>query len=251
MLLVGALLISLAINVILFLVAFSFKSDKLTDASYALSFLGIDAYLYFKSSSSLKAVAALMVALWAIRIGSFLVYRIIKAGKDRRFDGVRDNFWAFGRFWIGQALIAWILMIPLAFGPKKSALSILSVVGILIWFIGFIVEAEADIEKYRFRQQPENKNKWIASGLWGYSRHPNYFGEILVWLGVYICLFPNLNGAQRLIALISPLAIALLLVFVTGIPPLEKSAETKWGNNREYTDYKRQTSLIVPLPKRH
>ena len=249
--LLGALAISLVINLLLFAAAFRLKSDKLTDASYALSFLAVDAYLYSKSASSAKAIVALMIAIWAIRIGAFLIYRIIKSGKDKRFDGVRERFFTFARFWVGQAVTVWVLMIPLGLTVHASKLRLLSVIGPLIWAAGLIIETLADVQKYRFRGRLENKDKWISTGLWRFSRHPNYFGEILIWVGVYVFLYPSLDPAERLIAFLSPLTIAFLLIFVTGIPPLEKSGQAKWGKIAAYKAYCARTSLLIPLPTKH
>ncbi|HVX58641.1 MAG TPA: DUF1295 domain-containing protein, partial [Candidatus Saccharimonadales bacterium] len=107
----------------------------------------------------------------------------------------------------------------------------------------------ADAQKYNFNLETANHGKWIASGLWKYSRHPNYFGEILMWLGVYIYCFSYVNTAERIIGLASPLVIAYLLIFVTGLPRLERDADRKWGKQSAYRQYKATTSPLVPLPR--
>lgn len=123
-------------------------------------------------------------------------------------------------------------------------------VGLAIFIVGLAIETMADLQKSKFRNDVNNKGKWINSGLWRYSRHPNYFGEIIVWIGFYVFALQSLDLNSALIALVSPVFISLLLVFVSGIPLLEKSADKKWGNDKEYLDYKRKTSILLLLPNR-
>ncbi len=121
-------------------------------------------------------------------------------------------------------------------------------VSLFEWTVGLIIETIADVQKIQFKNNPANKGKWIESGIWRYSRHPNYFGEIVVWIGVYIVAATSLPFVQAAIGLISPLFIIVLLLFVSGIPILEKSADKRWGNDPAYKKYKKRTSLLIPLP---
>lgn len=251
-LILTSLLISLAINLCLFLIAFSLKSDKLTDASYALSFIALAVYDFIKlNHSSYTLIGLILVIIWATRIGSFLVYRVLKVGKDRRFDTIRDSFLKFGEFWLGQAITAWVLMLPFILAKKHyHSFSIYAFIGLAIWCLGLSIEAISDIQKYKFHKDPKNKNLWIDSGLWHYSRHPNYLGEILVWLSIYVYLFSSLSGTDKLLGLTSPIFISLVLCFISGIPILEKSADKKWGNNKDYIKYKNSTNILLLLPKK-
>lgn len=219
-LLLGYLVLSIALNVMLFLVAYKYRSDKLTDASYALTFIVLAVTAFGASSqSTYHVVLLLMVIVWAVRIGGFLLYRVVKRGKDGRFDGVREDFVKFGKFWLAQGLSVWVLMIPALWAfQSQGSLTWGVVAGMLLWIIGFLLEATADAQKYTFSQNPNNKNKWIATGVWRYSRHPNYFGEILVWIGLYVAAVQSLDIPQVLMAIVSPLFIAALLLFVSGIP---------------------------------
>jgi steroid 5-alpha reductase family enzyme len=247
------LLIVLAINIALFLVAYKFKSDKLTDISYALSFLALDVAIivHTKRLHAYEFILFLMVALWAIRIGGFLLIRVLHVGKDRRFDDMRGSFTRFGKFWVGQALTAWILMVPVAFAQYRGdKVTILAIVGLVVWIVGLLIEATADYQKYLFKQSPDNKNKWIQTGLWKHARHPNYLGEILTWVGIYIYCFEALNLAEKILGLSSPGLIAALLLFVSGVPLLEKSADKRWGMLPEYQAYKAKTRLLIPIPCR-
>lgn len=244
------LAISLGINGALFLIAFALKSDKLTDASYAISFIALALAIYNHSAANPYVVIGVsLVCTWALRIGAFLLYRVVKTGKDSRFDGVREHFWKFGKFWLGQALTVWLLLIPLALASRHASdWSALSIVGFFICVGGIALEATADLQKYKFSHNPTNKDKWITDGVWNYSRHPNYFGEMSVWVGMYVLLVSSLSGGELALALISPLWIICLLLFVSGIPILEKYADKKWGSNASYQAYKRQTSVLIPLP---
>ncbi len=245
------LLISLGLNILMFIPAFIFKTDKLTDLSYALSFIALAIIsLILGGTSSIKLLLAGMVILWGIRLGAFLFIRIRKQNKDKRFDGIRESFPKFLQFWVLQGLSVWVIMLPALFFISTPSLLALWP-GFLIWVIGLSVETISDLQKYRFTQNPKNKGKFISSGLWKYSRHPNYFGEILCWIGVYIFAFASLAPLQKLTALASPLYIIVLLIFVTGLPLLEKSADSKWGSQKTYQEYKRKTSVLIPwVPKK-
>lgn len=243
---------SLTINLVLFLFAFRLQSDKLTDISYALSFLAIDlvSLMYSGDYDVFSWVIFTMVALWAIRIGGFLLLRVLQVGKDRRFDGIRNKFVKFGKFWLAQALTAWVLMLPVSIALYRGGeVALLVILGLIIWLASLLIEAVADYQKFAFKLDKNNKGKWIETGLWKYARHPNYFGEIMVWSGIYVSCFGALNGVERLIGVTSPLLITFVLLFVSGVPPLEKSADQRWGDLKAYQDYKRRTRLLIPLPK--
>ncbi len=247
-----ALASSLLINLILFIIAFKLQSDKLTDISYALSFLTIDiaSFVYVGRYNAFSWIIFLLSAIWSFRIGGFLLIRILKFGKDHRFDDMRQSFVRFGKFWIGQALTTWILMLPVSIALYRGRnVSLLLILGAIVWLVGLLIEALADYQKLVFKLDNKNKGNWIQEGLWKYSRHPNYFGEIVVWVGIYIACFAALNSIERLIGLASPLLITLLLLFVSGVPILEKSADKRWGELKDYKDYKRHSRLLIPLPK--
>jgi len=250
MLFVISLLIVLFINFALFLIAYNRQSDKLTDFAYALSFITTTAAILLLADhrTDLLVLLCTMVFIWAVRLGGFLVYRIRKSGKDSRFDAIRKDYIKFLQFWLGQGFVAWVLLLPMIFVASRGAeFGVLGYVGLLVWLMGLIIESIADQQKYRFNQNPDNKNKWIDQGLWHYSRHPNYFGEICVWIGMYLTAFQSLNPPERLVGLASPVAIFISLMFISGVPILEKAADVRWGNNKEYKAYKARTSLLVPL----
>jgi steroid 5-alpha reductase family enzyme len=247
--LIVALTVSLGINLSMFLIAFWRKSDKLTDISYAATFATIAMWSFIASNQTwYHALLLLIVLVWAARLGGFLLYRVIKKGKDARFDGMRESFTKFGKFWLGQALTVWVMMIPsvFAFNAEPSR-DWLAITGVAVWAVGLVCETVADLQKMTFSNNPANKNKWIDTGIWHYSRHPNYFGEILVWVGVYLYTIASLPLLQGIISLVSPAFIIILLLFISGIPILEKSADERWGNDAKYRAYKKHTHILVPF----
>ena len=131
-------------------------------------------------------------------------------------------------------------------GNDKS-LGIVAYIGIAVWLFGFAIEVISDRQKTAFRKNPENSGKFITTGLWAWSRHPNYFGEIVLWTGIAIIALPILSGGQW-ITLISPIFIFLLLTRVSGIPMLEAKADKKWGDNADYQSYKNNTPALMMKP---
>ncbi|ETW01474.1 hypothetical protein H310_06985 [Aphanomyces invadans] len=196
-------------------------------------------------------VASAMVAVWALRLGTFLFSRITSdRGIDSRFAHIRSDPVRFLSVWSVQSL--WVLLttlpILLLHGAAPSVpWTTLDVVGIALWALGFACEVVADVQKTTFRRDKANHDKFIASGLWRYSRHPNYFGEITLWVGVALVCVPHLPTlSQQLLGLLSPLFVAFLLNFVSGIPLLEKKADDKWGTVPAYQQYKASTNVLVP-----
>lgn len=244
-----ALIVSLGINILMFIPAYLLRTDKLTDISYAVTFSVLGIIAIVLGGITIPALILLVaILLWASRLGIYLLIRIHKMGRDKRFDEMRKSFWRFGRFWILQGITVWIVLLPsmlfLTKSPKE--LSWYSCIGLVIWTFGLTIETLADIQKFRFINNLDNKGKWINSGIWKYSRHPNYFGEIILWLGLYIFVLGNLSTGEAFVGVIGPLYIAFLILFVSGVPLLEKAAEKKWGENNEYQNYKKKTSMLIP-----
>lgn len=247
-----ALAFSLFFNLTMFLIAYKQGTDKLTDISYALTFVALAIFGMLNSSdfSTSKWIVFFMVLLWALRIGSYLFMRIRKTGKDKRFDEMRGSFKKFLSFWTLQAVTVWVVMLGALIFILEGTGPIFgfAFVGFVIWICGLIIETIADIQKFKFMNIKTNKNKWIDYGLWKYSRHPNYFGEILVWFGIYVFVVSGLEGTNQYIAMVSPLFITFLLLFVSGVPLLEKSADERWGKDKKYQKYKKSNSIIIPYP---
>jgi len=225
------------INWLVFIPAYFFQSEKFYDLTGSLTYISVGTIAYFLSNQvDMRSLLLLgLVIIWASRLGSFLLRRILRDGKDDRFDNIKPNFLRFLNAWTIQALWVTLTAAP-AFiaitATNRKELGLFAIVGLVIWIIGFTIEVVADYQKTQFRKNPANKERFIQSGLWAHSRHPNYFGEILLWIGVTVIAIPVLQGWQW-VALISPIFVTLLLTRVSGVPMLEAKAKKKWGGQAE------------------
>jgi steroid 5-alpha reductase family enzyme len=245
-------LIIVAIQIVFFIFASALKTDKVTDLSYSMTFVVMALILLFTGAQYAvpQLLIALLITAWGLRLGGYLFLRIIRLKKDDRFDGIRENPLSFAGFWFLQAITIWLVLLPSTIVlSMQSALSVsvLTWVGAALWAIGFVIETVADAQKYRFRNDPSHKGKWIDRGLWRASRHPNYFGEMLCWWGLFLIAVPHLEGMMML-SIFGPIFITFMLLFVSGVPTVEKKAQDKYGDNPEFLAYKNRTSILVPLP---
>ncbi len=247
------LIISFAINLFFYAFAALFKTDKVTDLTYSLSFFLLSGILIINTPKALdegKVIIAAAIMLWALRLGSYLFYRILTIKEDHRFDNRRGNPLEFLKFWLLQATAVWVIMLPFTYyisRPDRGGITALFILGMTVYLAGLIIETLSDIQKFRFRMNPENRGHWADTGLWKYSRHPNYFGEILVWWGLFLAVTPSLRGPGW-ITVLGPVFITLLLLFVSGIPLLEESSDKRYGDSPAYGEYKAKTSLLIPRP---
>ncbi len=248
-----SLVVALAVNGAFFAVAAARRTDVVTDLSYSLTFALLAVVLLLTGARQpVQLVASLLVLLWAVRLGAYLFRRILRMRVDHRFDGMRDEPLRFARFWFLQAITVAIVMLPVSYLLDRSdppGFGGFAIAGACVWLAGLLIETVADAQKSGFRAKDENRGRFVASGLWRYSRHPNYFGEILVWWGLFVYAVPVLHGASFSVVA-GPVFITVLLLFVSGIPLLERSADEKYGDDPAYRDYKRRTSILVPLPPR-
>jgi steroid 5-alpha reductase family enzyme len=251
---VFALCVGLAflIQWLAFIPAYLLQTEKFLDLTGSITYIlvVVVAVLLSPAVDGRAILLLALVVIWAARLGTFLFRRIQKAGKDARFDEIKPSFIRFLSFWTLQGLwVTFTVAAALAAitTTTRKALDLFALIGFLVWVFGFAMEAVADAQKSRFRADPENKGKFIDSGLWAWSRHPNYFGEILLWIGVAIIALPVLRGWQW-VTLISPVFVALLLTRVSGVPMLEKRADEKWGGQEDYEAYKARTPVLIPRP---
>ena len=181
-----------------------------------------------------------IISIWTIRLGVFLLRRVLAAGEDRRFRDIKPSFarflltWTIQGLWVSLTIAAALAAITTM---SRRDLGLIGLLGFLVWLIGFGIEVLADQQKSKFRADQQNAGKFINTGLWSWSRHPNYFGEIVLWIGVAIIAIPVLSGWQWL-TLISPLFVVILLTRVSGVPMLEQQADEKWAGQADYEDYK-------------
>lgn len=233
-----------------FIPAYFLQTEKFFDLTGSITYISviIVAFFFSASADSRSFLLSALVVIWAVRLGSFLFNRIKKAGKDDRFDRIKPSFVRFLNVWTVQALwVTFTISAALAAitTTYRKELDGFAVAGLLIWAFGFAIEVIADFQKNRFNANPDNKGKFIQTGLWSRSRHPNYFGEIILWIGVTVIALPVLQGWQW-VTLISPVFVALLLTRVSGIPLLEKKADEKWGGQEDYESYKKRTPPLLP-----
>lgn len=232
-----------------FIPAYLLQTEKFFDLTGGITYIVVViATQYFSGIDARSMLLSTLVIVWAVRLGSFLFRRIHKAGKDGRFDEIKPSFIRFLNVWTIQGL--WVTLTSSAAliaisTTNRKELDLFAIIGFLIWLIGFAIEVAADTQKSRFSADPNNKGKFIQTGLWARSRHPNYFGEIVLWIGITIIALPVLQGWQW-IALISPVFVILLLTRVSGVPLLEKRADEKWGGQQEYESYKARTPVLIP-----
>ena len=195
-------------------------------------------------------IITLLVVIWATRLGSFLFFRVRNDGGDGRFDIMKTKFWWFLMTWNIQGM--WVFLslaaaLAAMTSSEKVETDIFLFIGTLIWILGFSIEVVSDNQKSKFRSNPENKDKFITTGIWSWSRHPNYFGEILLWIGITVIALPVLQGWQ-FVTLISPIFIIILLTQISGVRLLELRGKKKWGDDEEYKNYIKKTSVLIPLP---
>jgi len=247
-----ALAVGLAylIQWLVFIPAFVKQTEKFFDLTGSLTYISVStlAILFSPEPDSRSVLLYALVFIWAVRLGTFLFRRIQKAGKDDRFDELKPDFlrflnvWTIQGLWVTFTMAAALVVITSA---TRKGLDLFAALGFLVWLIGFAIEVAADSQKGAFSANPKNKGRFISTGLWARSRHPNYFGEITLWVGVAIIALPVLQGWQW-VALISPIFVTLLLTRVSGVPLLEAKADKKWGGQEDYEEYKKNTPVLIP-----
>ncbi|XP_031261734.1 uncharacterized protein LOC116127623 isoform X1 [Pistacia vera] len=245
-------IVTVGYQLLFFVITALLKFDKVTDFAGSTNFIIIAVLtLVLKGTYHFRQVVlTLLVVVWGLRLGLFLLMRILQWGEDRRFDEMRGNLGKLAIFWIFQAVWVWTVSLPLTVvnaSDRDPSLQAVDIIGWIMWSVGASIEASADQQKLAFKNSPENRGKWCNVGVWNYSRHPNYFGEIFLWWGIFIASTPVLEGAEWLVIL-GPIFLTLLLLFVSGIPLLEESADKKYGNVAAYRVYKKTTSPLIPLP---
>lgn len=247
-------LVAFGVNWLAFIPSSVAKTEKYYDLTGSITYTAVTV-VAVALSPGLDArawIAAAMVIVWTGRLGIFLFRRISREGKDSRFDEIKVDPIRFFSAWTIQGL--WVLLtaaaaLAIITTTDRQDLGLLGYVGIVVWLVGFSIEAVADRQKSQFKKDPANEGRFIDSGLWAWSRHPNYFGEITLWTGVALMAIPVLSG-WRWVVLISPVFVTVLLTRISGVPMLEKKAEERWGDDEDYQRYRESTPVLVPRPPR-
>lgn len=248
---VQAVMLAFLIQWVAYIPAYIFQTEKFYDLTGSLSYLTVIWFVFFSSNnlSGLNIqnlIVVTLISIWAIRLGTFLFGRIHKDGEDKRFRTIKTSAsqffmtWTLQGMWVSICTMCAITAISSSQGIIANALFYL---GLAFFIVGFAIEVVSDQQKSAFRAVPENKEKFITSGLWSKSQHPNYFGEILLWSAIALLSISSLNGTQYL-TLISPIFTYVLLVYISGVRMLDDMGNKKWGHLEEYKEYKRNTPTL-------
>ena len=242
------------INWLIFVPSAMAQTERYFDLTGSITYLTVTIVALALSDGidARAAIAGAMVAIWAIRLGTFLFRRVRRDGRDGRFDEIKIDPLRFFMTWTLQGL--WVLLtiacaLAIMTSLEQRPLGWVAFIGIGLWIVGFAVEVVADRQKSVFKRNDANQGAFIASGLWAWSRHPNYFGEIVLWIGMAVLALPILSG-WRWVVLISPVFVVLLLTRVSGIPMLEARAKERWGDDPAFVAYTENTSVLIPRPPR-
>jgi steroid 5-alpha reductase family enzyme len=240
------------INWVVFVPSNRARTEHYFDLTGSITYLSVTiaALVLSDGIDSRAVIVALMVTAWALRLGTFLFRRVRRDGRDGRFDRIKIDPLRFFMTWTLQGL--WVLLtvacaLAIITGSERQSIGWVAVVGIIVWLAGFAIEVIADQQKSTFKKDPANEGRFITSGLWALSRHPNYFGEIMLWTGIAIMAVPVLSG-WRWATLISPVFVVVLLTRVSGIPMLEARAKKRWGDEEAFQTYTRNTPALIPRP---
>ena len=249
----NAVLLAYLIHWIAYIPAYVFQTEKFYDLTGSVTYLSVVWFVFLSTYQSISLnfgnlILVLLISIWTIRLGLFLFMRIHKAGEDKRFRTIKTSasqfFMTFTISGLWVTLCSMCALVAIS-SPEGLVMNALTYVGIILFIIGFGIEIVADNQKTAFRSIEANKDSFITSGLWSKSRHPNYFGEVLLWFAIAVISFSSLEGLQ-LITLISPVFTYILLVYVSGVRMLEDMNDKKWADNEQYKSYKKNTPMLFP-----
>ena len=247
-------ILAFLIQWICFIPSWLFHTEKFFDLIGSATYLTITivSLIALPEVDARSVLLGLMICSWGLRLGAFLFARIKAVGHDARFDLMKYNFAQFLMTWTIQGL--WVVLTTSAAlsaitSNSKKDFGWIGAIGVITWLLGFIIEIVSDEQKRRFKLDPKNQNSFINRGLWAWSQHPNYFGEIVLWAGVSLVALPALSGWQY-VSLISPIFVFVLLTKISGIPMLDSAAKKRWGDDLEFQKYKEVTPVLFLKPPR-
>ncbi len=236
-----------------FVISLIKKRNDVADVAWGLGFVLLAWVSFFISEvHDVRGIlVSLLVSIWGIRLAWHIQARHKGKPEDYRYQKWRNEWgrWfvmrSYLQVYLLQGALLFLIVLPVLFINKStdSVISIFDILGIALWLIGFTFESVGDAQLARFLGNPLNKGKLMRSGLWAYTRHPNYFGEVTQWWGIWLVAVSLPNGW---ITIVGPITITLLILKVSGIPLLEKKME----EHPDFAEYKRKTSIFIPLPRR-
>lgn len=239
---------------VMFVVGHRMKRYDIVDVAWGLTFIVISLVSLAMNQANLTSIALYcLVAIWGVRLSTH-IYRRFRAAphEDKRYVELRKKWRSsnvpaaiYSRIYLVQAVLATIVCLPVlvVHAAQMDVQPIYLWTGLLVWAVGFTFEAVGDYQLRSFLQHPQPKGGLMTSGLWKYSRHPNYFGELVQWWGIGVIA---LGVPYGWIGLVGPAMISYLIVFVSGVPPVERAFEGRPG----WAEYKARTSVLIPLPVR-
>ncbi len=244
------LIFAVLLQIVFFIPSFLLKTEKYYDLVGSLTYIATVSLAYFsvENKTMIDSIIYFYVMVWALRLGIYLFRRVRNDGKDVRFEQAKRHFLWFLQYWMGQALWVSLTASPAIIGilsPEDDLLPLLAMIGMALWLSGFTIESVSDYQKRVFRKENDPSEAFIHTGLWAKSRHPNYFGEIMLWTGIAVIASNTLTGIEY-ITLVSPIFVYILLTRMSGINKLEQIADERYGHLEEYQRYKRNTPVLVP-----
>lgn len=233
-----------------FVVSLVKKRNDIADIAWGLGFVLLAWVSYVMSGYSLRAIIVnVLITIWGFRLAWYINKRNHGKPEDSRYREWRNSWkkWFLIRSYLQvfllQGIFLFLIVQPVLFINKSAngVVGILDLLGFCLWCLGFYFESEGDAQLARFIRNPANKGKLMQEGLWAYTRHPNYFGEVVQWWGIFTFALAIPYG---IVTIIGPLTITFLILFVSGIPLLEK----KYEGRPDFEAYKKRTSIFIPLP---
>ena len=246
-------IVAFGVNLLVFIPSFLKQTEHYFDLTGSITYVTVTVLAMSTVETELDTrslILGVAITIWAGRLGGFLFRRIKRDGGDGRFDKLKIDWLVFLRVWVLQGLwvtiTAGAALAAMTSGSKQD-LGVLGIIGAALWLVGFAIEVIADRQKSVFRADEANTGHFITTGLWAWSRHPNYFGEITLWFGIAVLAIPALDGWQ-LATLISPLFVFVLLTRISGVPLIERRGLKRWGDDPEYQAYLAKTPVLMLRP---
>jgi steroid 5-alpha reductase family enzyme len=240
----------------MFIPAWLYNTEKFYDLTGSLTYISVSLLAFYFGAmgtgmSIYKFIILASILFWAMRLGYFLFSRVHKDNGDKRFDSIKKQPTQFFMTWTLQGMWVSLCAMPafIALNSEAAPVSNIFYIGMFIFIFGFCTEVVSDSQKSKFRALPENKDRFITSGLWAYSRHPNYFGEIMLWLGISVMSLDFLVSNEIYAAISSPVFTFILLNYVSGVRLLELRGNKKWGHEEAYKEYVKKTPKLFPFLK--